>query len=248
MGGQRDRGKYNKRGGRGGGRSFQATSAEEIELRDTRIAAFDQARARRRDDAEEEEEGGSETKAASGVASLSLGENLNRGGGAGEKSAAKSGGGEENGKREMTRREREQAEKERKAADYRRRHELGLTDEFKRDMEKLAEVKKRRDEAQKSADEEKEVTDAILKEKEEEEKERRDIEIATGAKEREEKKKKKKKKKDGEPGEDIPKLDKIAIKKMKPTKLKEELKTRSCDTQGNAKILLKRLLDFEANR
>merc|ERR1712238_389558 len=206
------------------------------ELRDTRIAAFDQARARRRDDAEEEEEGGSETKAASGVASLSLGENLNRG------------GGEENGKREMTRREREQAEKERKAADYRRRHELGLTDEFKRDMEKLAEVKKRRDEAQKSADEEKEVTDAILKEKEEEEKERRDIEIATGAKEREEKKKKKKKKKDGEPGEDIPKLDKIAIKKMKPTKLKEELKTRSCDTQGNAKILLKRLLDFEANR
>lgn len=42
MGGQRDRGKYNKRGGRGGGRSFQATSAEEIELRDTRIAAFDQ--------------------------------------------------------------------------------------------------------------------------------------------------------------------------------------------------------------
>ena len=57
---------------------------------------------------------------------------------------------------------------------------------------------------------------------------------------------KKKKKKSKE--KSIPKLTKIQIKKMKPTQMKEALKERSLDIQGNAKILTQRLLDFEAAR
>jgi hypothetical protein len=55
-----------------------------------------------------------------------------------------------------------------------------------------------------------------------------------------------KKKKKG--GKSIPKLDKIAIKKMKPTQLKEALKERGLDIQGNAKQLTDRLLEYEKNR
>jgi hypothetical protein len=55
---------------------------------------------------------------------------------------------------------------------------------------------------------------------------------------------KKSKKKD----EGIPKLDKVTIKRMKPAQMKEELKLRSLDIQGNAKVLLKRLSDFEEAR
>ena len=42
---------------------------------------------------------------------------------------------------------------------------------------------------------------------------------------------------------DLPKLDKRKVKKMKPTELKEELKLRGLDTQGNAKTLLARVLE-----
>ena len=56
-------------------------------------------------------------------------------------------------------------------------------------------------------------------------------------------KKKKKKGKDA-----IPKLDKIAIKKMKPAMVKEALKERGLDIQGNAKVLTQRLLDYENDR
>ena len=46
----------------------------------------------------------------------------------------------------------------------------------------------------------------------------------------------------------IPKLDKIAIKKMKPAQLKDALKERGLEIQGNAKELLDRLLKYEAER
>ena len=46
----------------------------------------------------------------------------------------------------------------------------------------------------------------------------------------------------------MPKLDKLAVKKMKPTQLKEALKVRGLDIQGNSKDLTQRLLDYEANR
>lgn len=55
-----------------------------------------------------------------------------------------------------------------------------------------------------------------------------------------------KKKKNKEP--EIPKLTKIEIKKMKPAQMKDALKLRGLDIQGNAKALTKRLVDYEAAR
>ena len=43
-------------------------------------------------------------------------------------------------------------------------------------------------------------------------------------------------------------LDKITMNKMKPAQLKEALKARGLDIQGNAKSLLKRLVDYETAR
>ena len=71
----RDKGKFNKRGGRGGGSRFQATSAEEIEQRNNRIAEFDEKREQRRAETEEDEEGGGdvETATTKGVEELNVG-------------------------------------------------------------------------------------------------------------------------------------------------------------------------------
>jgi len=225
----RDRGKFNKRGGRGGrGSRFQATSADEIELRNSRVAQFDAARAKRRAEADDEDgdnEGGSdgEEEVTEAVKGLKI-----------AKEEPKS-----TEPRPMTRKEREEKEKERKAADYQRRHALGLTEEYKRDMAKLQEVKKRREDAEQRAAAEKEVETDL-------EKEIKAEALAASKNEEEEKKKKKSSKK--KKGEEIPKLDKIAIKKMKPSQLKDALKLRSLEIQGNAKALTERLLAYEAGR
>ena len=47
---------------------------------------------------------------------------------------------------------------------------------------------------------------------------------------------------------DIPKLTKIEIKKMKPAQMKEALKERGLEIQGNAKTLTARLLEYEESR
>jgi len=46
----------------------------------------------------------------------------------------------------------------------------------------------------------------------------------------------------------IPKLTKIEIKKMKPALMKEALKERNLDIQGNKNILTARLVEYEASR
>ncbi len=223
----RDKGKFNKRGGRGATR-FQATSAEEIEQRNNRIAEFDEKRAKRRAE-EDDEDGGEEENVQSGMEGLSLN----------QKQEA------ESSEQPMTRKQREEADRARKAAEYRRRHELGLTEEYKRDMEKLAEVKRRREEAKKKAEAEKEMAEAMEKDR------KTKAAAASAAAESDDdsdddddKKKKKKSKKKSS----IPKLDKITMKKMKPAQLKEALKARGLDIQGNAKTLLKRLVDHEESR
>ena len=137
----------------------------------------------------------------------------------------------------MTRKEREEKEKEAKAAAYRKRHEAGLTEEYKRDMAKLAEVKARRAAAQQKAADEKAAAEAA------EVARKAAVEAANAGDDDDDGKKKKKKGKDG-----IPKIDKIAIKKMKPAQLKEALKERGLDIQGNAKALTQRLLDYEKDR
>ena len=64
---------------------------------------------------------------------------------------------------QMTRKEREAAEKEASAAAYRKRHEMGLTEEYKRDMAKLEEVRKRREEAAAKVAAEKAATEALVR-------------------------------------------------------------------------------------
>jgi hypothetical protein len=148
----RDRGKYNKRGGRGSGRrNFQVTSADEIEFRNARIAEFDERRATRRYNKSESENENiftkkefikleEETDVTSGQVDLNL--NILSMNDTFENSF---GDDYDDSKLQLTRKQREALKKEKEEQEYRRRHALGLTEEYKRDMEKLAEVKKRRE-------------------------------------------------------------------------------------------------------
>jgi len=269
------RGKGKRGGGRGSGRRFAAQSAEEIEQRNERLAAFDAARQKRRAEAEEgsddddddgsvdsatreaqreamlvgrrvadmsvEDEGGEDGEwvekeyKPKGVEGIIEVENANRAPVKMTKLKDMESGG---GPAPMTRREREEKEKEAKAAAYRKRHEAGLTEEYKRDMAKLAEVKARRAAAAaRNADDVKAAEDA-------EKARKKAVEDANAGSDDEDGGKKKKKK-----GKDaIPKLDKISIKKMKPAACKEALKVRGLDIQGNAKTLQARLLEYEKDR
>jgi len=258
--------KRGKRGGRGGGRRFAAHSAEEIEQRNARLAEFDAQRARRRAE-EDDDDGGSDgddvdaqreamlsgMKGVSvqddgddfeekdvkskGVEGLIDVENPNRASGTNPRMMkAKDLDGAEAAP--MTRKEREEAEKARAAAAYRKRHEAGLTEEYKRDMAKLAEVRKRREEADAKKKAEAEAAESA----EAERKKKAEEAGAFGGGDGDDKKKKKKKSKD------IPKLDKIAIKKMKPAQMKEALKLRGLEIQGNKNQLMERLIEYEKNR
>ncbi|KAG6599697.1 uncharacterized protein IUM83_13283 [Phytophthora cinnamomi] len=120
---------------------------------------------------------------------------------------------------QLSRREREAIEKERAAAYYMKKHLAGETDEAKKDLARLAEVKRRREEA-----------------------EQRKKEEEAAAAEREKAKKKVEVKDDDEP------LDARAIKALKPALLKEKLKERKLSTQGQKKDLIQRLIDYENER
>mmetsp|Transcript_24620 Transcript_24620/g.44442 ORF Transcript_24620/g.44442 Transcript_24620/m.44442 type:complete len:274 (+) Transcript_24620:77-898(+) len=271
------RGKGKRGGGRGSGKRFAAQSAEEIEQRNARLEAFDAARAKRRADADDDKDDDDDGSVDSAqrdaereamlvgrrVAGISVGDG-GEGGEDGEwvEKEYKPKGLEGlievdnpnkakvkmtklkdmdgSGAAPMTRKEREEKEKEAKAAAYRKRHEAGLTEEYKRDMSKLNEVKARRAAAQAKVDAEKEAEEFA---EEERKKAVEDANAASAAASDDEGKKKKKKGKSV-----IPKIDKIAIKKMKPAQLKEVLKERGLEIQGNAKALQARLLKYEQER
>ncbi|GMH74516.1 hypothetical protein TL16_g06486 [Triparma laevis f. inornata] len=184
-------GKGNKRGGRGGNQKFAAQSAEEIEIRNARLAEFDAQRQQRRAEAEGEDEdgggdGGDDNKAGDDAGDSAARQQMELG----RKMAGMdmSEGGEEevrvkkikgtgfasqnpNDVKEVhgiklkdlknappqSRKEREAAEKEAAAERYRKRHEQGLTEEYKKDMEKLNEVKRRRAVAEAKAAEKKKM-------------------------------------------------------------------------------------------
>jgi len=131
----------------------------------------------------------------------------------------------------LSRKEREAKEKEAAAERYRARHAAGLTEEYKKDMARLEEVKRRREEARDK----------------EEEKKRLEEETAEEIRKQKERMASKVEKKGKEEG-GLEKLDKIQIKKMKPAVLKEKLKERGLAIQGNAKTLVARLLDYESKR
>ena len=267
------RGKGKRGGGRGGGKRFAAQSAEEIEQRNARLAEFDAARAKRRADADDED--GDDDKSVDSatreaereamlvgrrVAEITVADDEEDAGDRVEK-VYKPKGVEglvevDNPNKApvkmtklkdmgaevipMTRREREEKEKEDKAAAYRKRHEAGLTEEYKHDMAKLAEVKARREAGEAKARAEKEAAEQAEAER------KKAVEAANAALSDDEDEGGKKKKKKAKPV--IPKIDKIAIKKMKPAQLKEALKERELEIQGSAKELMARLLTYEENR
>ena len=270
------RGKGKRGGGRGSGKRFAAQSAEEIEERNRRLALFDEQRAKHRaetaedgndnDNDDDDEMNDAEREAmlvGMRVARMNMGggneedeeykkerkpkglegiievdnPNTQRGSGMLKIKDLSSGVAPE----QMTRKQREEAEKAAKAAAYRKRHEMGLTEEYKRDMAKLNEVRKRRELAEAKAKAQKELENSM-----EEERKKKAKEAGATMDDSEEKKSKSSKKKSKD--SNIPKLDKIAIKKMKPTKLKEALKVRGLDIQGNAKTLTERLLEYEKAR
>ena len=256
------RGKGKRGVGRGSGKRFAAQSAEEIEQRNARLAEFD---------GDDEEDGSVDSAQKEAereamlvgkrVAEISMGEegekgewvekeykpkgvealieveNPNKAGTNPRMMKMKDLGLAE--EVPLTRKEREEKEKAEKAAAYRKRHEAGLTEEYKRDMAKLAEVKARRDAAAAKAKAEQEAAAAA------EEARKKAVEAANAGSDDEDDDDRRKKK-GGKPS--IPKLDKIAIKKMKPAQLKEELKVRGLDIQGSAKQLTERLLTYEQNR
>lgn len=125
----------------------------------------------------------------------------------------------------LTRKEREVIEEQRKKAAYMKKHAAGETAEAKVDLARLAEVKKRREDAKKK----KEADEAAAKAAEEERKKAAAAAAAAGA---------------GGGGDDEDeKLDAREIKKMKPPQLKEHLKARGLSTQGAKKDLIARLLE-----
>jgi hypothetical protein len=159
---------------------------------------------------------------------------------------------------------REALEKERKAADYARRHAAGETDAAKADLARLAEVRRRR-EAQRlareaegrkpgwtqngieSSDEDGSDDDSDGEKK------------APAAPVQESAAAAKRRAAAAAPAEEetaasasgsgaIPKLKAMDIKKMNPDMLKTHLKARNLDIQVQKKDLMKRLCDFEAAR
>jgi hypothetical protein len=239
------RGKFNKRGG---GPRLDPVNAEEIELRNTRLAELDEERTARRadsdDDEEEDEKDGlvltdadrEKKKKEKKAADKKKKEDKKKAAAfaaANPDAAAVEG---ENGA-EATPEEIPLSRKD--------MPEIITTEaDHKRNMGKLAQVRKRREEAEarRKMEEEAEV--------EKEEMQRAKIasvtleDIDAGGDEKDDKKKKKKKSKE----EKIPKLGKIDIKKMKPAQMKEALKERGLEIQGNATALQARLTAFEAAR
>lgn len=112
--------------------------------------------------------------------------------------------------------------------------------EHRRNLAKLQAVKKRREEAEKKRLEQEE-----MEKQAEAENKAKAAAITEDDSDSDDDGKKKKKK---STKADIPKLSKIEIKKMKPALLKEALKERGLDIQGNAKVLTQRLIDYEESR
>lgn len=127
----------------------------------------------------------------------------------------------------LTRKEREAQEAERKKAAYDKLHAEGKTEEYQKDMERLKAAKARREaqEAERKAAQEREAAA---------EEERR-LAAKMEAADIEE---------NGVNG--FPKLDAREVKKYNGKQLKEALKERGLDTQGQKKDLIARLLAFQS--
>mmetsp|Transcript_21712 Transcript_21712/g.25689 ORF Transcript_21712/g.25689 Transcript_21712/m.25689 type:complete len:241 (+) Transcript_21712:56-778(+) len=127
---------------------------------------------------------------------------------------------EEDDESRMSRKERDEAEAARKKAHYDKLHKEGKTDEFKKDMERLNEARKRREELEAKKKEVDEANEAVV-----EAMKRTKIRNAAAA------------------DEGPTKLDAREVKSMNPKQLKEELKERKLSIQGSKKDLIARLIE-----
>jgi len=109
--------------------------------------------------------------------------------------------------------------------------------DHKKNMAKLEIVRKRREKAEVRRKAEEEAELAVDMERKTHLKDIGDDDSEDGGK-----KKKKSKAKE------MPKLTTIVIKKMKPSQMKDALKERGLDIQGNKNALTARLLEYEGNR
>lgn len=194
---------------RAGGPRLDAVNAEEIEIRNARMEELEEQRASRRAEEDEDEDG-------------------------------------EEGKGDEKEKEKKEAEEAPLQTERKKKDAAPATGpvvpvtteaDHKRNLAKLAEVRRRREEAETKRKQEEQL------EKEVEEERKKLAELVTKGGDDEDGGKKSKSTK-----KTIPKLDKIAIKKMKPAQMKEAMKERGLDIQGNAKELVQRLLDYEASR
>ena len=174
----------------------------------------------------------------------------------------------------LSRREREALEATRRKAEYDRLHAAGKTDAAKADLRRLAEVRRRREEAEKKCiaegrkpgwtengiedsggsdgdndDDDEEENSRIAKPKSTQQ-----TTSSSSSKSTPELTAIEAKKKAAALDEtvdtsgEIPKISSIDIKKMNADALKDNLKLRNLPTQGQKKDLMKRLLDYEAAR
>jgi len=125
---------------------------------------------------------------------------------------------------ELSRKERDAIEADRKKAAYEKLHKEGKTDEAKKDMERLALIKKRREE---EAEKRKEVDDANAAAASSALSKAHLFDDGAD---------------DEEEDESSKKLDTREVKAMNPKELKEALKARGLGIQGSKKDLLDRLL------
>ena len=234
-----------RKGGRKGGNRTFAYSADDIKKADDRAKKRAEARALRRkdcDDSDSESESESDSEGEErvtieqmramasaakpkvykpkGSASV-LGDeiqNLNKGRKQNIKMKDLDAMSKRRDPSQMSRKEREAAEKERKKREYMERHMRGETEQARKDMERLKLIRARR------------AREAKRKKEEEE-----------AAKRRQKKKEDESESDDEDAYSDLTSRE---IKKMNPSKLKEELKLRGQPIQGNKKALQKRLLDW----
>eukprot|EP00605_Chrysophyceae_sp_TOSAG23-4_P000770 GSChrysophyteH1.ASY1.ANO1.859.1 assembled CDS len=226
-------------GGRGGGRKMYIQNEDELALRNNEVAEQAEARRIRRDEGEDEsdddnEVGGGEPDSvftmAGGVKPMKTKANpnlaTNQAKGIKLKDLKSLGDAlpQVDPTVGMNRKEREAVEAKKKHEEYMRRHLAGETDEAKREIAKLAEVRARREAAAAKRAETGTMTKEVA--------EKKRAKAAAPA------------------SEDTAseKLSSMEIKKMNPNALKDALKARNLDIQGQKKDLMKRLADFEAAR
>eukprot|EP01039_Chlorochromonas_danica_P003545 gene3545-3882_t len=265
-------------GGRGAGQKMYIANIEELEKREREVGGKERAHADDDDEEEEEEEGeehqkGGETVFAferkAGGAAAAAG----RAAGAGEEDATAGVAGltisnpnrapkpldASNPEAGMNRKEREALAAAKAKEDYQRRHMAGETEQAKRELAQLALVRARREAAAKKREAEGRppgwTENGVDSDNEsgsdDESEDEKGPKVPPGAVPPSiAKKKAALEKEEAEAAADggIPKLKAMDIKKMNGDALKDHLKERGLDTQGQKKDLMKRLIDYEAAR